>query len=54
MRWIVCMMRGTVGTFNAPLLKVVYADEHGATDAMAWQVRDLSGWMRQINETRSV
>jgi hypothetical protein len=36
-----------------PLLKVVYTNDQGATDAMAWQVRDLSGWMRLINEARS-
>lgn len=36
----------------APLLKVVYTNE-GTTDAMAWQVRDLSGWMRLINEARA-
>jgi hypothetical protein len=35
-----------------PLLKVVYTNEQGTTDAMAWQVPDLSGWMRQINEAR--
>ncbi len=36
-----------------PLLKVVYTNEQGATDAIAWQVPDLSGWMRWINEARS-
>lgn len=36
-----------------PLLKVVYTNEQGATDAMAWQVPDLSGWMRWINEARA-
>ena len=36
-----------------PLLKVVYTTEHGTTDAMAWQVPDLSGWMRLINEARA-
>lgn len=33
-----------------PLLKVVYTNERGMTDAMAWQVPDLSGWMRLLNE----
>lgn len=37
----------------APLLKVVYTNEQGRTDAMAWQVSDLSGWMRQLNEARA-
>ena len=37
----------------APLLKVVYTNEQGSTDAMAWQVPDLSGWMRQIDEARA-
>jgi hypothetical protein len=37
----------------APLLKVVYTNSQGSTDAMAWQVSDLSGWMRQINEARA-
>jgi len=36
-----------------PLLKVGYTDAQGSTDAMAWQVSDLSGWMRQINEARA-
>jgi hypothetical protein len=36
-----------------PLLKVVYTNEQGTTDAMAWQVPDLSGWMRRINEARA-
>lgn len=35
-----------------PLLKVVYTHDDGATDAMAWQVVDLGGWMRLINEAR--
>lgn len=33
-----------------PLLKVVYINDQGATDSMAWQVPDLAGWMRLINE----
>lgn len=37
----------------APLLKVVYTNEQGGTDAMAWQVRDLGGWMHLINEART-
>jgi hypothetical protein len=37
----------------APLLKVAYTNEQGKTDAMAWQVPDLSGWMRLINEARA-
>jgi hypothetical protein len=37
----------------APLLKVVYTNDQGTTDAMAWQVSDLSGWMRLINEARA-
>jgi hypothetical protein len=36
-----------------PLLKVVYINDQGATDSMAWQVSDLSGWMRLINEARA-
>ncbi|MBL8094846.1 MAG: hypothetical protein JNL73_11830 [Anaerolineales bacterium] len=36
-----------------PLLKVVYTNEQGATDSIAWQVPDLSGWMRWINGARS-
>ena len=36
----------------APLLKVVYTNEQGATDAMAWQVPDLGGWMRLLTEAR--
>jgi hypothetical protein len=36
-----------------PLLKVIYTNEQGTTDAMAWQVPDLSGWMRRINEARA-
>lgn len=36
-----------------PLLKVVYTNAQGTTDAMAWQVRDLSGWMRWISEARA-
>ncbi len=37
----------------APLLKVVYLNDQGVKDSMAWQVPDLSGWMRQINEARA-
>lgn len=33
----------------SPLLKVVYTNAQGSTDAMAWQVSDLSGWMGQLN-----
>ena len=36
-----------------PLLKVVYINDQGATDSMAWQVADLNGWMRLINEARA-
>jgi type II secretory pathway component PulJ len=36
-----------------PLLKVVYTNEQGTKDAMAWQVPDLNGWMRHINEARA-
>lgn len=36
-----------------PLLKVVYTNAQGRPDAMAWQVSDLSGWMRQINQARA-
>ena len=36
-----------------PLLKVIYTNEHGAMDAMAWQVPDLSMWMRLLEEARS-
>lgn len=34
----------------SPLLKVVFRDEGGNTDAMAWRVRDLPGWMQQIKD----
>jgi hypothetical protein len=37
----------------APLLKVVYTNELGKADSMAWQVPDLSGWMRLLNEARA-
>ena len=37
----------------APLLKVVYRNDQGATDAMAWQVPDLNGWMQAINAARA-
>lgn len=37
-----------------PLLKVVYRNDQGATDSMAWQVVDLNGWMAQINEARDI
>lgn len=37
----------------APLLKVVYTNEQGSVDAMAWQVPDLSDWVRRINEARA-
>ena len=37
----------------APLLKVVYRNDQGTSDAMAWQVPDLTGWMRDINEARA-
>ncbi|GIV86871.1 MAG: hypothetical protein KatS3mg054_0900 [Chloroflexus sp.] len=36
-----------------PLLKVVYTNAQGSTDAMAWQVPDLNRWMRQINGART-
>jgi hypothetical protein len=36
-----------------PLLKVVYINDQGKQDAMAWQVRDLSGWMRLIDEAQA-
>ena len=35
-----------------PLLKVVFNDQQGSKDSMAWQVRDLSGWMEQIDKAR--
>jgi hypothetical protein len=35
-----------------PLLQVTFRDAGGNEDSMAWQVRDLSGWMRQIDEAR--
>ena len=34
-----------------PLLKVAYVNDQGAIDSMAWQVPDLGGWMRLLNET---
>jgi hypothetical protein len=36
-----------------PLLKVVYTNEQGTMDAMAWQVPDITSWMRYINEART-
>lgn len=36
-----------------PLLKVVFVDDHGVEDAMAWQVRDLNDWMRKLGDARS-
>lgn len=35
-----------------PLLKVVYRNEKGASDAMAWHVSDLANWMRLIDAAR--
>ena len=37
----------------APLLKVVYINEQGGKDAMAWQVRNLDDWMQLINDARA-
>lgn len=37
----------------APLLKVVYLNDQGAIDSMAWQVADLGGWMRLIKEAQA-
>jgi hypothetical protein len=36
----------------APLLKISYLDDTGRVDSMAWQVRDLSGAQRVIEEAR--
>jgi hypothetical protein len=38
-------------TQGAPLLKVVYTNDQGATDALAWRVRDLEGWMAALGKT---
>ena len=35
-----------------PLLKVQYVAEDATNEAMAWQVRDLDGWVSRINEAR--
>lgn len=35
-----------------PLLQVVFHNESETKDAMAWQVRDLHGWMQKIEEAR--
>lgn len=35
-----------------PLLKVIYTNEQEATDAMAWQVPDLTVWMRLLDNAR--
>jgi hypothetical protein len=35
------------------LLKVVYTNDQGATDSMAWQVIDLAGWMRWIDAAKA-
>ena len=35
-----------------PLLQVVFHHESETKDAMAWQVRDLHGWMQKIEEAR--
>jgi hypothetical protein len=32
-----------------PLLKVVYLNDRGVKDSMAWQVANLDGWMRHLN-----
>lgn len=37
-----------------PLLKIVYTDEQGQQDSMAWRVRDLGELTRLINEGRGV
>jgi hypothetical protein len=36
-----------------PLLKVVFVDEHGVEDAIAWQVRDRNDWMRKLADVRN-
>lgn len=36
-----------------PLLKVVYTNDQAVMDAMAWQVRDLGGWMQLINDAQA-
>jgi hypothetical protein len=36
----------------APLLKVIFLNDQGEADAMAWQVPDLEGWTRMIHAGR--
>lgn len=36
-----------------PLLKVVFVDDQGVEDAIAWQVRDLNDWMRKLADARN-
>ncbi|NDJ51565.1 MAG: hypothetical protein GYB68_00600 [Chloroflexi bacterium] len=36
------------GTSAGPLLKVVYQDDRGGSDAIAWLLRDVEGFKRQI------
>ena len=36
----------------APLLKVVFSNEAMNPDSMAWQVRDLDGWVNRITAAR--
>ena len=35
-------------TVGRPLLRVTWVPEGGAEDAMAWQVRDLDGWLAEL------
>jgi len=34
-----------------PLLKVIYTNELGETDSLAWLVRDLDNWLHVLNQT---
>ena len=36
-----------------PLLKIVFCNQHGHTDAMAWQVKHLSSWIEALEQLRN-
>lgn len=40
-------------TVGRPLLRVAWAADGGAEDAMAWQVRDLDGWLDELGGERA-
>ncbi len=38
-------------TKSRPLLKVIYKNELGENDSLAWLVRDLDSWLNVLNQT---